>query len=78
MSSVYNDEKKYNNMLNRVKNFNVKNLEVYNETFETSIPKHINDFLYLDPPYFLEGDSKMFRGIYPMRNFPIHHNGFDQ
>lgn len=21
-------------------------------------------------------NSKMFKGIYPMRNFPIHHNGF--
>ena len=51
-------------------------MKVYNESFETSIPKHNGDFLYLDPPYFLEGDSKMFKGIYPMRNFPVHHNGF--
>ena len=35
------------------------------------------DILYLDPPYFLTGDSKMFKGIYPMRNFPIHHNTFN-
>ncbi|MEY4444742.1 MAG: site-specific methyltransferase, partial [Actinomycetota bacterium] len=34
------------------------------------------DFLYLDPPYYLGEDSKMFRGIYPMRNIPVHHNGF--
>ncbi|MHB9296683.1 putative DNA adenine methylase [Pillotina sp. SPG140] len=76
MSSTYTNKKKYKAMLEKVKNFNVPNLEVYNETFETSIPKHNGDFLYLDPPYFLDGDSKMFKGIYPMRNFPIHHNGF--
>ena len=45
--------------------------------FEETIPKHNGDFLYCDPPYFLEGDSKMFRGIYPQRNFPIHHKGFN-
>lgn len=77
MSSIYTDEKKYRSMLQKVRNFNVPNIKVYCEDFITSIPKHKKDFLYLDPPYFLEGDSKMFRGIYPMRNFPIHHNGFN-
>ncbi|WP_212923433.1 DNA adenine methylase [Capnocytophaga cynodegmi] len=77
MSSIYLEDKKYFSMLEKVRNFNVSNLKVFNESFETSIPKHKDDFLYLDPPYFLEGDSKMFRGIYPMRNFPIHHNGFN-
>ena len=76
-SSNYNDEKKYFAMLDKIKNFNVPNLKVYNESFEKSIPKHSNDFLYLEPPYYLDGDSKMFKGIYPMRNFPIHHNGFN-
>jgi len=35
--------------------------------------------LYLDPPYYLEQDkdNKMFKGIYPMRNIPVHHDGFD-
>ena len=77
MSSIYLNENKYLSMLNKVKNFNVSNIKVYNESFDYSIPKHKNDFLYLDPPYFLEGDSKMFKGIYPMRNFPIHHNNFN-
>jgi DNA adenine methylase len=76
MSSIYSEEKRYKSMLDRVKNFDVKNMQVFTESFETSIPKHNGDFLYLDPPYFLDGDSKMFKGIYPMRNFPIHHNGF--
>jgi DNA adenine methylase len=33
-------------------------------------------FFYCDPPYFLGEDSKMFKGIYPQRNFPVHHKGF--
>ena len=77
MSSIYENENKYIKTIDKVKNFNVKNIQVKCDSFEKSIPRHINDFLYLDPPYFLEGDSKMFKGIYPMRNFPIHHNNFD-
>ena len=41
------------------------------------MPRHMDDFLYCDPPYYLDGDSRMFRGIYPQRNFPVHHKGFD-
>lgn len=77
MSSNYLDNKKYQSMIKKVREFDCKNLQVFNERFENSIPKHKNDFMYLDPPYYLDGDSKMFRGIYPMRNFPIHHNGFN-
>jgi DNA adenine methylase len=76
MSSIYTEKKRYLSMLQKVKLFDVPNLQVQKETFETSIPKHNGDFLYLDPPYFLAGDSKMFKGIYPMRNFPVHHNNF--
>jgi len=77
MSSIYTNDKKYNSMLEKVKNFKAPNLQVYNMSFEKSIPIHNEDFLYLDPPYYLGGNSKMFIGIYPMRNFPIHHNGFN-
>lgn len=77
MSSIYLNEKKYLSMLEKVKKFLVWNLRVFCESFEKVLPKHKNDFLYLDPPYFLEWDSKMFRWIYPMRNFPIHHNSFN-
>jgi len=76
-SSVYMQKKKYLSMLEKVRNFEVPNLEVNCDTFENVIPKFENDFLYCDPPYFLEGDSKMFKGIYPQRNFPIHHNNFN-
>jgi DNA adenine methylase len=76
MSSIYENPKKYESTVEKVRDFRVPNLYVHCASFEKSIPAHSGDFLYLDPPYFLDGDSKMFRGIYPMRNFPIHHNGF--
>lgn len=76
-SSVYMDAKRYLKMLDKVSGFNGHNVSVYNDTFARVIPKYKYDFLYLDPPYYLDGDSKMFKGIYPQRNFPIHHNGFD-
>jgi len=76
-SSVYLQEKRYKVMVEKVKNFNPKNLKVFCESFEKVIPKFKNDFLYCDPPYYLNGDSKMFIGMYPHRNFPIHHKNFD-
>jgi DNA adenine methylase len=79
MSSIYQSEKKYNSTIEKVKNFYLPNLKVYCKGFEESITENQGEFLYLDPPYVLDecSDSKMFKGIYPMRNFPIHHNGFD-
>jgi DNA adenine methylase len=78
-SSVYLKEKKWNDMIDKISKFNLPTLSVNQGSFETVIPKHSEDFLYLDPPYYLEKDSdnKMFTGIYPMRNIPVHHNGFD-
>jgi len=63
-------------MVDKVRNFDCKNLEVHCDSFENVIPKYQDDFLYCDPPYYLNGDSKMFIGMYPHRNFPIHHVGF--
>lgn len=31
----------------------------------------------MTPPYYLGGKSKTFVGMYPHRNFPIHHKDFD-
>ena len=75
-SSVYLNQKRYENMLKKLENFNVSNLKVYCDTFENVLKKYPYDFLYLDPPYYIGKDSKMFKGIYPQRNFPIHHNNF--
>jgi DNA adenine methylase len=75
-SSVYMQEKKYRAMVEKVRNANLGNIEVRCCSFEDVFAKYRNDFFYCDPPYFLGGDSKMFKGIYPQRNFPVHHNGF--
>lgn len=77
MSSVYANEKMYNRLLERVKNFNVKNIKIECASFEEVIPKFNDDFLYCDPPYYLGKDSTIFKGLYPQRNFPIHHINFD-
>ena len=81
MSTIYEDKGRYLKALEKVRDFgthkNAKNLSVECASFETIFEKYPEDFFYLDPPYFLEGDSKMFKGIYPMRNFPIHHNAFN-
>ena len=78
-SSVYLTEKKWDDMIDKISKFELPNLSVAQGSFEEIIPNHNEDFLYLDPPYYLEKDSdnKMFTGIYPMRNIPIHHDGFD-
>lgn len=75
-SNVYLQNDRYQKIIEKVRNFDVKNIKVSCESFENIMPKHQNDFLYLDPPYYLDGDSKTFVGMYPHRNFPIHHNGF--
>jgi len=75
-SSVYLNKDRYRTMLERVKNFSVKKMAVERASFEEVFKKYPNDFFYCDPPYLLGKDSKMFKGIYPMRNIPIHHNGF--
>lgn len=77
MSSVYAKEKVYQRLLERVKNFNVKNIKIERASFEEVIPKFKNNFLYCDPPYYLGKDSTLFKGLYPQRNFPIHHNNFN-
>jgi len=76
-SSVYLNKKRYLKMIQKLQNFKAPNLEVYCSSFEETLIKHKNDFLYLDPPYYIGKDSKMFKGIYPQRNFPIHHNNFN-
>ena len=78
-SSVYNDEKKYTKMIERVRDFKCPNLQVENKSFEEVIPNFPNDMIYLDPPYYMkkDGDNKMFKGLYPNNNFAVHHNSFD-
>ena len=76
MSKIYEDEVRYERLVAKVERFSCPTLSVRQGGFEEAIPAHSGDFLYCDPPYYLDGDSKMFRGIYPQRNFPIHHANF--
>ena len=68
---------KFVRRINRLKKLNLKNLEISCASFDEILEKHIDDFLFLDPPYYLDNDSKMFKGMYPNCNFAIHHNDFD-
>lgn len=78
-SSVYLKKDKWNTMIKNIENFIVPTLSVRQGSFEDVLPNHKKNTLYLDPPYYLEKDkdNKMFTGIYPMRNIPIHHDGFN-
>ena len=75
-SNIYLNQNRYKKMIERIRNFKPKNLKVECADFQEVIKNHPNDFLYCDPPYYLGEGSKMFKGIYPMRNIPVHHNGF--
>jgi len=76
-SSIYLDKKKYKKIIERIKNFECKNLKVQCDDFMNVIKNYPNDFLFLDPPYYLNDDSKMFKGMYLNCNFPIHHKNFN-
>ena len=81
-SSIYlKKESLYKNAIQRVKDFKVPNLSAKCETFDKVIPSYPNEFLYCDPPYYMEkkedDDNKMFKAIYPNSNFPLHHTHFD-
>ena len=82
-SSIYlKKESLYQNSIERVRDFKVPNLEVHCGSFEETIVAHTNDFLYCDPPYYMEkkegdDDNKMFKAIYPNSNWAIHHIHFD-
>jgi len=75
-SDVYLQPERYKKMIEKVRSFRVPSMKVDCLSFEKSIPKYKCDFLYCDPPYFLE-EGNTFVGMYPHRNFPIHHKGFN-
>jgi len=75
-SKIYLNKERYRKIIEKVRDFNPKNLKVDCASFEETFKKYPNDFFYCDPPYYIGKDSKMFKGIYPMRNIPIHHKGF--
>ncbi len=76
MSKIYESPKRYSRAVDKVRYFKCSSLSVEHGSFEETIPIHPREFLYCDPPYYLD-EGKMFRGIYPQRNFPVHHKGFN-
>jgi DNA adenine methylase len=78
-SSVYLNEAKWNKMIDDISKFNGSRLQVSQSDFSDVISGHPNDFIYLDPPYFMgkDSDNKMHAAIYPMKNIPVHHDGFN-
>jgi len=74
-SDIYLRTDRYMKMVEKVQAFRAPQLTVSQANFERSIPRHKGEFLYCDPPYYLE-EGKTFVGMYPHRNFPIHHKGF--
>jgi len=75
-SDIYLNQDRYKKMIEKIRDFQPKNLKVECADFQEVIKNHPNDFLYCDPPYYLGEGSTMFKGIYPMRNIPVYHNGF--
>jgi DNA adenine methylase len=78
-SSVYLNQRAWNRMITSINTFVVPTLSVLQDSFDNVIRRHNTDFLYLDPPYYTERDTdnKMHGAIYPMKNIPVHHDGFD-
>ena len=68
---------KFQRRIQKLEEMRLINLSVSCASFEEVLEKHAEDFLFLDPPYYLDGDSKMFKGMYPNCNFAIHHVGFN-
>jgi DNA adenine methylase len=78
-SSVYLTQAKWNKMIDDISKFDGSHLKVSQSDFSDVISGHPNDFIYLDPPYFMgkDSDNKMHAAIYPMKNIPVHHEGFN-
>ena len=79
ISKIYENQIKWDKKIERIREYKNPNLKVSEGSFDEVIPNHTNDFLYLDPPYYLkkDEDNKMFKGIYPNANIDVHHTGFD-
>ena len=78
-SKIYMKQDKWDKTIKKIRDFKCSTLEVHHRGFEETINSHPSDFLYLDPPYYLQrdADNKMLGGIYPMKNIPVHHSKFD-
>ena len=71
------NKNKFERRIKNLEKIKLEKLSIECKDFEEVLNLHQNDFLFLDPPYYLEGDSKMFKAMYPNCNFAIHHNNFN-
>jgi DNA adenine methylase len=65
----------YDRILQRVREFRCPKLRVELISFEQSLVKYPEHFVYADPPYLLGYDSTVFKAIYPNQGGE-HHKGF--
>ena len=69
-------DKDYQNIIKRVREFSCPKLKVEQISFEQSLKKYEDHFVYADPPYLLGYDSEVFKAIYPNQGGSCH-KGFD-
>ena len=69
-------ENDYKNIISRIRSFSCTKLKVEPLSFEASLDKYPNHFVYADPPYLLGYDSTVFKAIYPNQGGE-HHKGFN-
>ena len=67
-------KKDYENILQSVRSFRCPKLRVEQISFEDSLTKYPEHFVYADPPYLLGYDSNVFKGIYPNQKAENHKN----
>jgi len=68
-------QKDYDKLLIRIREFKCPKLKVETLSFEDSLIKYPEHFVYADPPYLLGYDSTVFKAIYPNQGGE-HHKGF--
>jgi DNA adenine methylase len=69
-------EKDYKRIIKRIREFRCPKLKVELSSFEKTLDKYPNHFVYADPPYLLGYDSKVFKAIYPNQGGE-HHTNFN-
>lgn len=67
----FNDRKLYERFCQKIKDFKFKNIELENRSFEYVLENFKDDFLYLDPPYYIGESSNVFKECY------FHHKNFN-
>jgi len=79
MSKIYESQTRWDNMVHAIRGYKNSCLKVEKGNCFDVIEQFDKDFLYLDPPYYLDkdADNKMLKPMYPNCNIGVHHTGFD-